>query len=416
MPGPGTSIPAVSAQPDVRRRARVFWTATALIAVDTVLFTMVVPALPEYQDRYDFSDAVGALIFAAFPIGMLATALWAAGLVDRFGRRPVMILAALTLAVATLAFGLAGSAALIALARLVQGLASGLVWTAGLAAISDVYPQEELGLRMGLAETAGGVVGLAGPPFAGVLIAAVGLDTTFYVATALPAAALIPTLLVPETRRGPATAARLLPDLRRLLRVRTALVAAVALATGAAVLALIEPLLPLDLSDRLELSSLGVGLVFGIGLAAYLLLVPIAGRWSDRRGRRTPIIAGGVMMAVGLPFTAVGPVWLVTTGFCVAGAGMAAMIAPTGPLMVEAVDEAGMAGRYGLSAAALTVIFAIGYVVGPLVGAATSVGLPYLATTLIGAGATVVITIWLARALPRTKPATGALAHGPRGG
>ena len=92
------------------------------------------------------------------------------------------------------------------------------------------------------------------------------------------------------------------------------------------------------------------------------------------------------------------------------------MIAPTGPLMVEAVNEAGMAGRYGLSAAALTVIFAIGYVVGPLVGAATSAGLPYLATTLIGAGATVVITIWLARALPRTKPAAAALAHGPRGG
>ena len=35
-----------------------FWTATALIAVDTILFTMVVPALPEYQDRYGFSDAV----------------------------------------------------------------------------------------------------------------------------------------------------------------------------------------------------------------------------------------------------------------------------------------------------------------------------------------------------------------------
>lgn len=399
----------MSAHPQAHRRAFVFWTATALIAVDTLLFTMVVPALPEYQDRFGFSDAVGALIFAAFPVGMLATALWAAGLVDRFGRRPVMILAALTLAAATLAFALAGSVALITLARLVQGLASGLVWTAALAAVSDIYPQEELGLRMGLAETAGGVVGLAGPPFAGVLIAAVGLDATFYIATALPALALIPTLLVPETRREASSRPRLLADLRRLMGVRTGRVAGVALATGAAVLALVEPLLPLDLSERLELSSLGVGLVFGIGLAAYLLLVPIAGRWSDRRGRRTPIIFGGVMMAVGLPLTAVGPVWLVTLGFCVAGAGMAAMIAPTGPLMVEAVDQAGMAGRYGLSAAALTVIFAVGYVVGPLVGAAASAGLPYLATTLIAAAATVAITIWLARALPRRTPAAARL-------
>jgi MFS transporter, DHA1 family, solute carrier family 18 (vesicular amine transporter), member 1/2 len=405
----------MSALPPVPRRALVFWTATSLIAVDTILFTMVVPALPEYQDRYGFSDAVAALIFAAFPVGQLATALWAAGLVDRFGRRPVMILAALTLAAATLAFALASGVALIALARLVQGLAAGLVWTAALAAISDVYPQDELGFRMGLAETGGGVMGLAGPPLAGGLIAAVGLDATFFIATALPALALVPTVLVPETRRGPAAAARLLPDLRRLWAVPEARVAGVALAAAAAVLALVEPLLPLDLADRLELSSLGVGIVFAIGLAAYLLLVPIAGRWSDRRVRRTPIVVGGALMAVGLPFVAVGPAWLVTVAFSVVGAGMAAMIAPTGPLMVEAVDQAGMAGRYGLSAAALTVIFALGYVVGPLLGAASSAALPFLATTLIAAAAVVAVTAWTTRALAGTKHAAAASAPGPRG-
>jgi MFS family permease len=400
-----------------RRRALVFWTATALIAVDTVLFTMVVPALPEYQDRHGFSDAVASLIFAAFPVGQLATAVWAAGLVDRFGRRPVMILAALTLAAATLAFALANGVPLLALARLVQGLAAGLVWTAALAAISDVYPQNELGFRMGLAETAGGVTGLVGPPFAGALIAAVGLDATFFIATALPALALIPVLLVPETRRAGADAGtRLLPDLRRLWTVPTARVAAGTLATAAAVLALVEPLLPLDLSDRLHLSSLGVGVVFAFGMAAYLLLVPIAGRWSDRRGRRTPIVVGGVLMAAGFPFMAFGPVWLVTLAFAVVGAGMAAMIAPTGPLMVEAVDAAGMAGRYGLSAAALTVIFALGYVVGPLAGAAASAVLPFLVTTIVAAGVVVVVTVWATRALPRTTPGARGLAAGPTTG
>ena len=401
--------------PHVPRRALVFWTATSLIAVDTILFTMVVPALPEFQDRYGFSDAVASLIFAAFPVGQLATALLAAGLVDRVGRRPVMILAALVLAAATLAFALANGVPLLAFARLVQGLAAGLVWTAGLAAISDVYPQSELGFRMGLAETAGGATGLVGPPVAGAMIAAFGLDATFFIATAIPALALIPTLLVPETRRGPATVTRLLPDLRRLWSVSTARVAGIVLAAAAAVLALVEPLLPLDLADRLELSSLGVGIVFAVGLVAYFLLVPIAGRWSDRRGRRTPVVLGGALMAVGLPFIAVGPAWSVAIAFAVVGAGMAAMIAPTGPLMVEAVDEAGMAGRYGLSSAALTVIFALGYVIGPLLGAATSAALPFLVTTLIAAAAVVAVTLWAARALPRTKPTADALAVGPRG-
>jgi MFS family permease len=193
-------------------------------------------------------------------------------------------------------------------------------------------------------------------------------------------------------------------------------VAAGTLATAAAVLALVEPLLPLDLSDRLHLSSLGVGVVFAFGMAAYLLLVPIAGRWSDRRGRRTPIVVGGVLMAAGFPFMAFGPVWLVTLAFAVVGAGMAAMIAPTGPLMVEAVDAAGMAGRYGLSAAALTVIFALGYVVGPLAGAAASAVLPFLVTTIVAAGVVVVVTVWATRALPRTTPGARGLAAGPTTG
>lgn len=391
----------ISAAPHARRTL-VFWTATALIAVDTVLFTMVVPALPEFQHRYGFSDPVAALIFAAFPVGQLATALVAAGLVERVGRRPVMILSALVLTAATLAFALAGDTALLALARGVQGLAAGLVWTAALAAVSDIYPQDELGFRMGLAETAGGAAGLAGPLMGGLLIQSVGLDGAFWLAAILPALALIPTLLVPETRTASAEAPRVASALRRLAAVPSARVAAVVLAAVAAVLALVEPLLPLDLSRRLGLSSLGVGVVFATGLVAYFVLVPVAGRWSDRRGRRAPVVLGGAVMAAALPLIAVGQAAPVAVAFAVVGAGMATMAAPTGPLMVEAVDRAGMTGRYGVSSAAMTVIFALGYAVGPLLGAAGSAALPFLATTLIAAAGVVAVTVWAARALPRT--------------
>ena len=84
--------------------------------------------------------------------------------------------------------------------------------------------------------------------------------------------------------------------------------------------------------------------------------------------------------------------------------------------MVEAVDEAGMVGRYGLSSAALTVIFALGYTVGPLVGAASSAVLPFLATYLLAAAVTVAATAWAARALPGTKPGPRLCpwAKGPR--
>ena len=399
----------------IPRRTLIFWTATLLIGVDTVLFSMVAPALPEFADRYDFSASVAALIFAVFPLGQLLTALLAAGLVERMGRRPVMMIAAVVLLAATLGFAMATGPELLALARFMQGAAAGLVWTAGLAAISDVYPVNELGFRIGLAETAGGAMGLLGPILGGALIVLVGLDATFALAAILPALALIPVLLIPETRSGPGARQRLLPAMRNLARVRKARVAFWALAGVAAVLALVEPLLPLDLADRLDLSSLGIGIVFGVGLLSYFALVPIGGRWSDRRGRRAPLIVGGVLMAGGLPFVAVGPAVTVAIAFAVVGAGMAAMGAPTGPLMVEAVDEAGMTGQYGLSSAMLTVVFAVGYAVGPLLGAAASAVMPFLATMILTAIGIALVAAWVARTLPREQTSEDALAAGPRG-
>lgn len=395
----------------------VFWTATGIIALDTVLFTMVVPALPEFAERDGFSTAVAALVFAAFPVGQFATALLAAGLVDRIGRRPVLVMAVVALAVATLAFSVASGAGPLALARLAQGAAAGFVWTAGLAAISDVYPVDQLGFRIGLAETAGGAFGLAGPLAAGALIEAVGTTATFAMAAALPALALGPALAMPETRRSATVSGpRLLPALARVARVPRARVAFVALGAVAAVLALVEPLLPLDLDERLGLSALGIGLVFSAGLLAYFASVPLAGRWSDRRGRRLPALVGGALIVVALPFTAIGPAWAVAIAFAIVGAGMAGLGASTGALMVEAVDEAGMAGRYGLSSALLTIVFSLGYVLGPLLGAAGSAVMPFTATTVLAAGGVLVVVAWIARALPANERPASPLAAGPKGG
>ena len=400
---------------DHTHRSLVFWTATGLIAVDTVLFTMVVPALPDFAERYGFSTPVAALIFAAFPVGQLMTALGCIGFVERAGRRPAMILAAVLLAAATLAFALSVGPATLALARLVQGLAAGLVWTAGLAAISDVTPVDQLGLRIGLAETAGGGLGLIGPLVGGALIDAVGTEATFALAAILPAIAVVPAIAMPETRRASGDLPRLGPALRRLIAVPRARVAFWSLASVAAVLALLEPLLPLDLAHRLDLSSLGIGLVFSVGLVAYFALVPLAGWVSDRRGRRAPLLVGGALMAAGLPLMAVGPPVVVALAFASVGAGMACMSAPSGPLMVEAVDEAGMIGRYGLSSALLTVVFALGYAIGPLAGAGASALLPFTATMAIAAVAVALVALWVARALPAEHAGPTGLAHGPRG-
>jgi MFS family permease len=369
------------------RRRFVFLMATGLIGAEVVLFTMVVPALPVFAEQYGFSDSVAALIFAAFPVAQLVLAIASAGVVERFGRRPAMIGAATTLLVATLAFALANSVATLTAARGLQGAAAGVAWTAGIAAISDVYPASELGFRIGLAETSGGAAGLLGPVIGGLLIQSVGTQTTFLLAALLPAALIVPTLFVPETRRPDAPQLpRLIPALGRLARQPRARAGGVALAILAAVLAFIEPLLPLDLTERLGLEPVAVGLVFSAALVTNLAGAPLAGRWSDRHGRRAPILAGGVILAVSLPMLGFGPVWWVAGWMLVVGAGFAIVASPSGPLLTMAVDDAGMHGAYGLSAGVLTVVFAFGYAFGPLGGAAGRAVLPFwLLCVILGA-------------------------------
>ena len=393
-------------------RRRVFWTATGLIALEGALFTLVIPALPGFVDRYGLSTSTAALMFASFPIAQLGAALAAAGPVERWGRRPVMVAATLLLALATGGFALADSALLLTAARTVQGLAAGLVWTAAVAAVSDIYPQEQLGYRIGLLETFGGSLALLGPVLGGVLISLIGVNATFGLAAILPLLFIFPALRIPETATRGREPQPLLAALRRLAREPAAQAGAIALASAAAVLALLEPLLPIDLSDRLGLGAAAIGAVFAAGFAAFVLGAPIAGRWSDQHGRRPPILLGGLVIVVTLPFTAVGPAAVVAAAFFAVGLGVATLAAPAAPLLTEAVDRAGMGGRYGISAAVLTVIFAAGYSLGPLIGAAASAVLPY-SVIVAGLGVAVLACSVLAyRLLDPARRGDGAAASG----
>ena len=126
------------------------------------------------------------------------------------------------------------------------------------------------------------------------------------------------------------------------------------------------------------LGTAAVGLVASVGMATLFLGAPVGGRWSDRAGRRLPIVVGGVAAAVLLPFIAIGPTWWVATCLALAMLATAIMAAPAGPLFTHAVDEMGLAGSYGLSAGAMVTVFAVGFVLGPVVGAALSAVLPFV--------------------------------------
>lgn len=96
------------------------------------------PLYPLYQAQWQFSDFALTLIFAVYALTLLVGLLFFGTMSNRFGRRPVILLAlALQLAAMSL-FLLAHASTWLIAARIVQGFATGLATTALAAALLDL--------------------------------------------------------------------------------------------------------------------------------------------------------------------------------------------------------------------------------------------------------------------------------------
>jgi predicted MFS family arabinose efflux permease len=71
--------------------------------------------------------------------------------------------------------------------------------------------------------------------------------------------------------------------------------------------------------------------------------------------------------------------------------------------MTEAVDDADLAGQYGLSAGIMSALFSLGALAGPLFGGIARLGLPYVATVGLLSVAVAGATVWMVSALRRVE-------------
>ncbi|KIN66003.1 Major facilitator superfamily protein [Sulfitobacter noctilucicola] len=104
------------------------------------------PFYPLLQQQLGFSSLVVSEIFAIYAIALLATLLVAGSISDHVGRRPILSIGFVLLAVSAAGFELSGSVPALLLARVVQGVACGLLLSTLSAAITDFEPPEFKGI------------------------------------------------------------------------------------------------------------------------------------------------------------------------------------------------------------------------------------------------------------------------------
>lgn len=173
------------------------------VAIDSIGIGLIFPVMPDLLIDVlgtDLSAAAvwGGVLAAAYGLMQFLCGPVVGNLSDRFGRRPVLLISLLVMALDYLVMAIAGTIWLLLAARVVAGVAASTHATAS-AFMADITPPGERGRAFGLVGAAFGVGFVAGPAIGG-LLGALDPRAPFWAAAAIAAANLaFGFLVLPET-------------------------------------------------------------------------------------------------------------------------------------------------------------------------------------------------------------------------
>jgi MFS family permease len=360
-------------QPYWRRNLAVcvFGSFTTLVSL-----SMLLPFLPLYVRQLGVESQAAVIqwsgvAFSATFLGTAVTApLWGR-LADRYGRKPMLVRAALGMAIVMSLIGVAHSVQQLVALRLLAGLVGGYA-SASTVMIGTQAPRERAGWALGILSTGALAGNLIGPLIGGLLPGLIGIRGTFFAgAGMISVAALLTICLVREdfhpgdaSKRGKSAGATHAP------RANYAVIAAL-LATAMMVLLAnmsIEPII------TVYIGSLGVtgdhvariaGLVMACSALGSMLTAARLGALADRIGSWNVIVACLVLTGVAMIPQAFVHQWWQLAGLRVLmGMTLAGLLPSIAKLARSAVDENSSGTMLGyLQSAQFS-----GQVIGPVIG------------------------------------------------
>jgi MFS transporter, DHA1 family, solute carrier family 18 (vesicular amine transporter), member 1/2 len=375
--------------------------ACLALATDALVYGMAVPVLPKIAAQHGARPLSVGLMFAVYAGALVAVTPLAGRWVDRQGNRRPLLAGVFGLALATLLFAFASQPGLLILGRALQGSAAGVVWTAGLALVAATHGPRERGVAMGKALASFSIGALAGPPLGGLLAGWFGPRVPFLLAFALALGdGVARWMLIPRDadteRRGAISDVRHRPGIPLVV---------ILTATGAALIAFLEPILPLHLFTTENVGSEAVGLIFGAAALAGAVGTPLAGMVL-RRVAPEPVAAVGCLMAAG-GLLALGSglrgVVPVGAGLAVVVFGASFVLTPTVTVMSE-IAEARQPPAYGSVYALYTLAYTGGLAVAPLGAGLAMQGLGFDGATRVAAAVAVLVTLTLALTTRKLRP------------
>lgn len=367
--------------------ARPLAAARVITAAAFLDLFMQFPTVAPYAVMLGAPPAMVGMIIALYSASNLVGNVGAGVWLDRWGqRRPLLIGLGVTGATVA-AYSVVATPGLLAALRLVHGLSASVLAVGAFALMGDAARPERRAWVMGQGGALIGAAAVAGPPLAGVLRDRFGFEAVFLaVATLMVIAAAVVWRSIPEAgamERPRITEPPSLAGIRRFLTTRALAAAYAAVFAYTIGLGVVVTDLPLALQAAGR-SGAAIGAAFGaFALFAVVVMLSPVTRSSDRRGRRTPLVAGLALVAIGLTVMARGPEAAIP-GMAVFGIGFGFVFPSAGALVAESVTPAERGRAFGVFYA----LWSLGTVAGAALAGGlaqwigTASGWPFLAAAL----------------------------------
>ena len=143
-------------------------TIFAIVFVDLLGFSLILPLVPYYAKVFNASDTLIGFLVASYAAAQLIGAPVLGRLSDRYGRRPVLLVSILGTAIGFIILGFANSLWVLFASRILDGATGGNISVAQ-AYITDITDRKNRAKGLGLIGAAFGLGFIIGPAVGGLL-------------------------------------------------------------------------------------------------------------------------------------------------------------------------------------------------------------------------------------------------------
>ncbi len=367
-------------------------------------FGMVIPVLPLLAESFGVSLAAVGLVQLVFGLTRFSFGLVGGLVVDRFGERASTMAGLLIVAVSSYAAGFATDFPQLVLARGFGGAGSALFIAGLMNRILRIIEPEAMGRATG-AFRSSFLVGIgAGPVLGGLVARRFGVAAPFhFYATGLLLATAIAYVVMGgdgavfrRERRSPLEALRaarpLLHDIRYVAALLATFVGWWTVSGPSQIVGVVYA------KNRLGLSAEQIGVAITMLAVGEVLILWVAGRASDRYGRRAVLVPS--LAVVALATLLMGQIEALPFAFfplmIAIGAGVAAGGTAAGGLLADSIPQGGSGAAVGVNQMAGD----LGYLIAPsLLGAVAETTWDYEGAYVVGA-LPAVLMLFIALRLP----------------